>query len=92
MLLRSDLDWDSDLRPVRTKREHGLTEFALPARGVPRYFKPVLVRDGRACWAQGKNLLVIETPGAVLDVFPHFDPDTSRPWRLRVTPQRAGTP
>lgn len=69
--LRSELDWDHDLTPERSDRDGA--DFVIRGDRPYLYVKPMLLRDGRAEWADGENLLVLPDERRVL--FPRFMPE-----------------
>lgn len=71
MVLRTDADWERDLRPVRVLPDDGVAEFDVTTEHLHFYFKPCL-RDGTALyWAQGTNYLAVSSLGR-RTVFPFF--------------------
>lgn len=78
MVLRTELDWDSDLEPVGVSDDGEASTFALEARKPFLYFKPCLrTGDGGARWSVGPNMLVLMTSEGVRDVFPYFEGSAS---------------
>ena len=60
-----------DLMPERCDRDGA--DFLIRADRPYLYVKPVLLRDGRAKWAEGENPLVLQNERRVLS--PRFIPD-----------------
>jgi hypothetical protein len=73
MVLRTELDWDRDLEPIRVSADGEASTFALEARKPYLYFKPCLRTRGGVRWAVGPNLLLLLTTQGTRDVFPHFE-------------------
>ena len=74
MVLRSELDWDRDLEPIRVSADGKTSTFALEARKPFLYFKPCLrTPNGALRWAIGPNMLVLMTTRGTRDVFPYFE-------------------
>lgn len=75
LVLRSEVDWERDLEPVREVRAAGVFDFSLPMEGSHRYFKVVRLREGAVDWAQGDNMLAVRGSRGRVEVWPHFSPD-----------------
>ena len=74
VVLRTELDWDRDLEPIRVSDDGETSTFALEARKPFLYFKPCLrTADGEVRWSVGPNLLVLMTTRGTRDVFPYFE-------------------
>lgn len=74
MVLRTELDWESDLEPVEVSDDGETSTFALEARKPFLYFKPCLRNgEGGVRWSVGPNMLVLMTSEGVRDVFPYFE-------------------
>ncbi|MBL8899364.1 MAG: alpha/beta hydrolase [Planctomycetes bacterium] len=73
IVLRTELDWDRDVRPSEVSGEGTVAVFELEAARPYLYFKPCLrTAEGELRWAVGPNLLGVMTHSAVGDVYPHF--------------------
>ena len=74
MVLRNDLDWDTDLEAREVSADGDTSTFALETRRPFLYFKPCLRRDdGSLTWSVGPNLLVLMTHEGTRDVYPYFE-------------------
>ena len=74
MLLRTELDWDRDVRPVEVSKDGEASTFALEAKKPFLYFKVLLEEEGgKTRWSVGPNLLLTMTTDDVADVYPYFD-------------------
>lgn len=70
LVLRSELDWDRDLRPERVDEAAQRAEFRLTSERSYLEYKPCL-RDGASlAWCVGTNKLALR--GATNDVYPSF--------------------
>lgn len=77
LALRTEADWERDIAPVRIDAARSHCNFEIENGGSSIYLKPVL-RDGDALrWAQGENSLAIGNGSRALDLYPHFDTDSS---------------
>jgi predicted alpha/beta superfamily hydrolase len=78
IVLRTELDWDTDLEPAVVSDDAETSTFALEARRPFLYFKPCLRTDGGgARWSIGPNMLLLMTGEGEGEVFPYFDgPET----------------
>jgi hypothetical protein len=74
--LRTDSDWESNVKAQFVSREDCCWEFSIETRQPFFYFKPVLIRDGAVDWSRGENFLAIATSGAPLDIHPYFLDET----------------
>ena len=86
MLLRTDSDWELDVRPHSIEGHR--YEFLLKTEKPFLYFKPLIRRGDEVTWAQGENLLAINTDGTAMEpmasgrpapaageFYPHFTPE-----------------
>ncbi|MBX9603696.1 MAG: hypothetical protein K2X35_22005 [Bryobacteraceae bacterium] len=73
VVLRTELDWESDLEPCRVSPDGTVFTFRLEARKPFLYFKPCLVSRTGSRWATGPNGLVLMTTKGTRQVFPQFD-------------------
>jgi predicted alpha/beta superfamily hydrolase len=74
VVLRTELDWDRDLEPIRVSDDGETSTFALEARKPFLYFKPCLrTPDGGVLWSVGPNMLVLMTTRGTREVFPYFE-------------------
>jgi predicted alpha/beta superfamily hydrolase len=74
IVLRTELDWETDLEPSALSDDGETSTFDLAARQPFLYFKPCLrTPDGKRRWAIGENLLALMTTQATRDVFPYFE-------------------
>lgn len=76
LVLRTDADWSANLAPTRVEGDGSSFEFHLPDGATFRYYKPMLLRDGRELWSQGMNALALSLDDDDV-VYPHFEPDDS---------------
>jgi len=76
IVLRSSIDWERDVTPVR--RTGTTFDYELEL-GEERfcYFKPILRDREDAQWAQGPNSLAVAGSGDPTEIFPHFSPDAT---------------
>jgi predicted alpha/beta superfamily hydrolase len=75
--LRTELDWDRDLKPAAVSRDGTTSTFKLEARKPFLYFKPVLHAADGVRWAVGSNMLALLTADGTRDVYPYFEgPET----------------
>jgi predicted alpha/beta superfamily hydrolase len=92
IVLRSDVDWERDIQPVRAPRPGRPHEFVVPLTNAHCSFKPVLLdkRGGPPRWAQGENCLAWERARGPNEVWPYFDPDSSCHVCTRHRPPSSG--
>lgn len=77
LALRADIDWESDIEPVRRSRDRTRFDFRIPSDRPSIYFKPILIEESGVTWAQGENLLAVPRQSGAQDCFPHFTADSS---------------
>jgi predicted alpha/beta superfamily hydrolase len=70
LVLRTELDWERDLAPVRVDAAAGRADFRVPSEGSYLEYKPCLRSPGGLAWSLGTNKLALR-PGPS-DVYPHF--------------------
>src|SRR5512140_3055841 len=77
VVLRTELDWNTDLE-AESVTDDGMTyTFALEAAKPFLYFKPCLRRGEKLHWSVGANMLVLMTSPGTRDVYPFFEePDS----------------
>jgi hypothetical protein len=74
MVLRTALDWETDVEPVQVSEDGQACTFALEARRPFLYFKPCLREGGGALhWAVGPDMLLLMTGEGTGDVYPYFE-------------------
>ena len=59
LVLRTELDWNLDRKPVSVSPDGVISTFELEARQPFLYFKPVLVQGAERHWAVGDNNLLL---------------------------------
>jgi predicted alpha/beta superfamily hydrolase len=74
--LRTDSDWESNIKAQFVSREDCCWEFSIETRQPFFYFKPILIRDGAVDWSRGENFLAVATSGAPLEIHPYFLDET----------------
>jgi predicted alpha/beta superfamily hydrolase len=75
IVLRTDADWERDLRPVSVDGTRHT--FELPVSGPFTAFKPLWMDAGGAPhWAQGENELAFADAAQAREIFPYFRADT----------------
>ena len=72
MVLRTDLDWDKDILPIRIDHEGWFAEFGFEITQPFVYLKPCLRRASGLLWATGPNGLVVATRDEIRDGYPAF--------------------
>lgn len=74
MVLRTELDWETDLEPTSVSDHGDSSTFELESPQHFLYFKPCLRTEGGGLrWAVGANLLALMTSDHAGDVYPHFE-------------------
>jgi predicted alpha/beta superfamily hydrolase len=71
LILRTDLDWDKDVKPVAVTSD-GISTFEVEAYRPFLYFKPCLIANGKFHWAKGGNQLLIMTEDDRRISYPYF--------------------
>jgi len=72
MVLRSDLDWDTDVLPSAIDRAARFAEFEFETTQPFVYLKPCLRQPAGLVWAAGPNALVVTTRDEIRDSYPFF--------------------
>jgi predicted alpha/beta superfamily hydrolase len=72
MVLRTDANWDLDIKPSLVDSMQSFAEFDLELSHPFRYFKPCQLMPSGVQWATGPNRLIVATREEVQDVFPAF--------------------
>ena len=75
MALRTDGDWDRDIKPVSVSRDGTRFDFCLEPDKPYVYFKPVIRENGTIHWAQGDNYLAFPSGRGARNVHPYFFAD-----------------
>lgn len=70
LVLRSELDWQRDLRPAAVDATHA--EFEITCERPYLEYKPCLARADGFFWCTGTNKLALLAADAPTDVYPHF--------------------
>ena len=73
--LRSELDWDRDVRPVEISSDGNTSTFEIEAERPFIHFKPCLIQNGKVNWANGADHLLIMTAQDTRAVYPYFFSD-----------------
>jgi predicted alpha/beta superfamily hydrolase len=73
--LRSELDWDRDIRPVSISSDGSMTTFEIEAERPFIHFKPCLLQNGKLNWATGADNLLMMTAKDTRAVYPYFFSD-----------------
>lgn len=76
LTIRTDIDWDKDVEPVRVSTAHDRFDFLVRSDRPFVYFKPVL-RAAERRWAKGSNYLAVAGSGSENDVYPSFGESAS---------------
>ena len=72
MILRTEQDWNRDIKPVAISEDGNTSTFRLQAKQPFLYFKPCLVRDGEFRWSVGPNKLLLMTEADRRVFYPFF--------------------
>jgi len=72
IVLRTELDWETDIPPLSVSEDGQTHTFRLQANQPFLYFKPVLIQSGIAHWAVGANKLVLMAEADTRVVYPYF--------------------
>jgi predicted alpha/beta superfamily hydrolase len=74
IVLRTDLDWDTDVEPVAVSDDGETFTFDIEARKPFVYLKPMLrTPNGGERWAIGPNVLLLMTTEDPAESFPYFE-------------------
>lgn len=84
LVLRSELDWNRDVRPDAVDPAAGRAEFTLSSDQPYLAYKPCLALPGEFRWSVGANKLALLASGVPTDVYPHFYDGMNG----RITPAR----
>jgi predicted alpha/beta superfamily hydrolase len=72
VLLRTELDWNTDVEPIVVSDDGTISTFRLRADQPFLYFKPCLARGGEFHWAVGSNSLALMAEEDVRISYPCF--------------------
>lgn len=73
MVLRTEQDWEKDIKPVAVSKDRNTWTFTLEANQPFLYLKPCLVGDdGSFTWAKGANKLVLMEEEDQRVMYPYF--------------------
>ncbi|MEM9489121.1 MAG: alpha/beta hydrolase-fold protein [Myxococcota bacterium] len=76
IVLRTELDWDSDLEPASVSDDRTRFEFYSEGEGTYLYFKPMLLLGDRRLWSVGANYLAVHSDRDGIDIYPYFMSDS----------------
>lgn len=85
IVLRTELDWDSDLEPISISDNGQIFTFHLETKRPYLYFKPCMRTKDNFYWAAGENKLVLMTTQGIGDVYPVFHSDSSGSYSEVIT-------
>ena len=72
MVLRTELDWDREIRPTALSSDGATATFEVEAEQPFLHFKPCLMRNGQMHWAKGTNNLMTMAEESTRVVYPYF--------------------
>src|SRR5215472_11090878 len=72
LVLRTDIDWDRDIRPNTIDQDGSFAEFEFETQQPFVYLKPCLRRSSGILWAIGPNNLVVASSDEVRSGYPNF--------------------
>lgn len=72
LVLRTELEWDTNLEPVSTSADRKTWTFEVEAASPFLYFKPCLLRDDQLHWASGANQLLLMAEEDTRVYYPAF--------------------
>jgi len=72
LVLRTELDWDTDIQPKAIDRALSFAEFHFETALPFLYVKPCLRHNAELLWASGTNRLVVATLEDIQDIYPAF--------------------
>ncbi len=72
IVLRTELDWNLDIEPVRVSADKTLHEFLIESDHPFLYFKACLRTGDNLIWANGANALLLLTTDDPRDAYPFF--------------------
>lgn len=72
LVLRTELDWNLDLKPISVSADGITSTFEVEARQPFLYFKPVLVQGAEKHWAVGDNSLLLMGEDDTRVCYPFF--------------------
>lgn len=89
VVLRTELDWEKDVKPVSVSADGTVSTFKLKAAHPFLYFKPCLRQGDRLHWARGDNQLLLMTEDDRRASYPFFfGSEQGRISRLLTFPSR----
>jgi len=77
IVLRTELDWYTDLEPVAVSADRQRHEFVLEGNRPFLYFKTCIRRGGTIEWSTGPNVLLLLTTDDPRQVYPFFHSGTA---------------
>lgn len=77
IVLRTEDDWDLDLAAAKISSDGSVHEFRVDPQRAFLYFKPLLVQDGGALWAQGSDYLAVRHLRKPREIWPYFRQDVN---------------
>jgi predicted alpha/beta superfamily hydrolase len=72
IVLRTELDWQKNIRPIAVSDDGQIHTFRLAADQPFLYFKPCLVRAGATHWSVGANKLLLMAEEDTRVAYPYF--------------------
>src|SRR5215831_5993481 len=72
LVLRTELDWDKDIRPSSIDQNGLFAEFVFETTKPFVYLKPCLKTPSGLLWSKGPNSLVVATRDDIRDGYPTF--------------------
>ena len=72
IVLRTELDWNTDVEPVSVSADRQTHEFVLEADRPFLYLKPCLRKGSETLWSNGPNVLVLLTTDDARQSYPFF--------------------
>lgn len=75
IVLRTDQDWQADIRSERVSEDGAVHEFRVASSAPYFYFKPVLVHGSEVRWSRGGNYLALRHLEEDREIWPFFLPD-----------------